>query len=297
MKKQKKSILVMAVMVAFVATGLSLPGLIGAGDLDPGVGPDDPGSAMFTLEDIYNRLNDNTTATKRTGGFTEPSAAPGSTGYTLDQIYELALPTRVEKTGQTGCWDSSGTSETCAGTGQDGELQKGVSWPVPRFTDNADGTVTDNLTGLIWLKNANCPTSTNTWSAALTFANSLYDGWTGDGSGGDCGLTDGSSPGDWRLPNVKELSSLAHFGYDLLAVPNAAGTGQWTEGDPFSGLQSNNYWSSTTFVGDTYVAWYVSMNSGTVSNDGKTAIPSTTIASPSIIQGIGKCQGGAPGVC
>jgi hypothetical protein len=32
----------------------------------------------------------------------------------------------------------------------------GVAWPNPRFTDNSDGTVTDNLTGLIWLKNANC---------------------------------------------------------------------------------------------------------------------------------------------
>ena len=27
--------------------------------------------------------------------------------------------------------------------------------PSPRFTDNNDGTVTDNLTGLVWLKNAN----------------------------------------------------------------------------------------------------------------------------------------------
>ena len=40
--------------------------------------------------------------------------------------------------------------------GDDGDLQKGVMWPVPRFTDNGSGTVTDNLTGLIWLKDANC---------------------------------------------------------------------------------------------------------------------------------------------
>jgi len=37
------------------------------------------------------------------------------------------------------------------------ELQKGVSPPVvEHFTDNGDGTVADNRTGLIWLKNANC---------------------------------------------------------------------------------------------------------------------------------------------
>ena len=38
----------------------------------------------------------------------------------------------------------------------DGYYQKGMVWPAPRFTDNSDGTVTDNLTGLIWLKDANC---------------------------------------------------------------------------------------------------------------------------------------------
>ena len=30
------------------------------------------------------------------------------------------------------------------------------AWTGVRFTDNGDGTVTDNLTALIWLKNANC---------------------------------------------------------------------------------------------------------------------------------------------
>ena len=55
-------------------------------------------------------------------------------------------PAPVPKTGQT-------TSYT---TGDDGDLEMGVPWPSPRFTDKGDGTVTDNLTGLIWLKDANC---------------------------------------------------------------------------------------------------------------------------------------------
>jgi hypothetical protein len=33
----------------------------------------------------------------------------------------------------------------------DGEIRAGVAWPTPRFTDNGDGTATDNLTGLTWL--------------------------------------------------------------------------------------------------------------------------------------------------
>lgn len=40
--------------------------------------------------------------------------------------------------------------------GEDSDLQKGQEWPGPRFTDNNDGTITDNLTGLVWLKEGNC---------------------------------------------------------------------------------------------------------------------------------------------
>ena len=55
----------------------------------------------------------------------------------------------VLKTGQTNCWDSLGAPITCAGTGQDGELQKGAA---RSYTDNGDGTITDNTTGLMWEK-------------------------------------------------------------------------------------------------------------------------------------------------
>ena len=40
--------------------------------------------------------------------------------------------------------------------GDDGDIGVGVTLPTPRFTDNGDGTITDNLTALMWLKNANC---------------------------------------------------------------------------------------------------------------------------------------------
>ena len=35
--------------------------------------------------------------------------------------------------------------------GDDGDLKKGAAWPSPRFTNNGDGTITDRLTGLMWL--------------------------------------------------------------------------------------------------------------------------------------------------
>jgi hypothetical protein len=80
---------------------------------------------------------------------------------------QRATQTAVPKTGQTGCWDASGNPVSCTGTGQDGEKLKGVALLSPRFTDNSNGTVTDNLTGLIWLKNANC-FNTRTWIQALS---------------------------------------------------------------------------------------------------------------------------------
>jgi hypothetical protein len=173
----------------------------------------------------------------------------------FDDPPAIGPPAPVPKTGQTA------TEEP----GDDGDLQMGVSWPNPRFTDNGNGTVTDNLTGLTWLKNTNCTAffkgdstgqNDRDWNNALTASNSLEFGF--------CGLTDGFSAGDWRLPNVRELSSLIHNGVYDPAVPNTAGTGKWTEGDPFTGVQSSNYWSSTTLALYTNGAWHVLLGYGSV---------------------------------
>jgi hypothetical protein len=172
-------------------------------------------------------------------------------------------PARVGETGQKTCHDEAGTVIACAGTGQDGDIQPGVAWPEPRFVDNTDGTVTDMLTGLVWLKNANCATGAMTWQTGLDFANSLYDGSVGH-NGGDCGLTDTSVAGAWRLPSVNELQSLIDYEYFSPALSNAAGTGQWTEGDVFAGVQSSVYWSSTSFALYSSVAWGVYLAPGLV---------------------------------
>jgi hypothetical protein len=203
---------------------------------------------MYTLTDIYNRLNTGTTTAKRTGAFTEPSSGPAATGKTLDDVMDLVNSrSPVEKTGQTTSYSAT--------SGEDGDLQKGVTWPSPRFTDNGNGTVSDNLTGLIWLKNAN-PTTVNSWENALSYCNGLANG--------TAGLTDGSVAGDWRLPHVKELQSLVDYGRYTPALSNTAGTGQWTEGNPFSDVLSDQYWSSTTGSSGTSSAWCVNMDSGEV---------------------------------
>ncbi len=59
-------------------------------------------------------------------------------------------------------------------SGDDGSLKKGVAWPQTRFTSQ-NGTVTDSLTGLIWLQNAGCISPT-TYAAAMTEVNHLASG-------------------------------------------------------------------------------------------------------------------------
>jgi len=225
-----------------------------AGSLDSTGAPGAAGGQMYTLEQIYNRINDGTAATKMTT-FTEPSSGPtAGTGKTLDEIYALVGErAQVPKTGQT----------TSSATGDDGDLEKGVSWPNPRFIDDggATGVVTDTLTGLIWLKDASCAdlagTDTSgrgTWATALSAANSLANG--------TCSLSDSSSAGDWRLPNVRELHSLIDFSQSSPALPSGY----------FTDVKPNYYWSSTTFASVTTIAWYVytvygSVNGGATTNN------------------------------
>lgn len=144
-------------------------------------------------------------------------------------------PAMVPKTGQT----------TSYATGDDGDLEKGIAWPNPRFTDNGNGTVTDNLTGLIWLKNVNC-FSSKTWADALTSANTL--------NSGECGLSDGSAEGAWRLPNLREQQSLIDYGRFNPALPS---------GHPFTGVVSDlHWWTSTTYALLTSAAWGVDLWNG-----------------------------------
>ncbi len=208
----------------------------------PGSGPGDAGSQMYTLQQIYDRINNGAAATKMTA-FTEPATGPASTMVTLDALYDLAgQRSRPAKTGQT----------ASSATGDDGALQRGVAWPSPRFTDNGNGTVTDNLTGLIWLQNnANC-FGLQSWANALSAANTL--------NSGECGLSDGSAEGAWRLPNVREQQSLIDYGQRYPALPS---------GHPFTGVQTYFYWSSSSYANYPPYAWYVDLGDGVVTYDDK----------------------------
>ncbi|KHD05266.1 hypothetical protein PN36_32965 [Candidatus Thiomargarita nelsonii] len=112
-----------------------------------------------------------------------------------------------------------------------------------RYTDNGDGTVTDNRTGLFWLKNANCFGEQN-WKTAMQSATNLAHG--------QCELRDGSRRGMWRLPTKEEWEAMLD---ERPALSNAFSDRQYW------------YWSSTTHTH--YSAWYLDLDVGGVGNIGK----------------------------
>lgn len=163
---------------------------------------------------------------------------------------------RLPRTGQNTCYDATGVIIDCANTGQDGDTQAGAPWPSPRFTDNGNGTATDNLTGLIWLKDANCTDSAGgisrtggllNWPSALAWCNNLAHG--------TCGLSDNSAAGDWRLPNINELKSLVDHSRHDPDLP---------AGHPFRNALSVWYWSSTSNPVYTAGAFNVGISRGSI---------------------------------
>jgi hypothetical protein len=175
-----------------------------------------------------------------------PGPGPGPGPGPQPQAGVIALP----KTGQVTCFSTFGSPIACAGTGQDGDLQTGVVEPSPRFTVGSAATVdcvTDNLTGLMWVRSPS--TVNDTWTNALTSANDLVL----------CGFS------DWRLPNRDELRSLINYNVARNFITlNTLG---------FSNVTSGRYWSSTSYASssriDSSMAWYVSMTDGHMRVDSK----------------------------
>lgn len=104
-----------------------------------------------------------------------------------------ARTTSLPATGMTTCFDDRTAIECpakdAAYAGQDGQVQAGG--PLS-YTDGGDGTVTDDVTGLMWQAE---PTS-STWADA-----------DADAASADTGGYD-----DWRVPTVTELWSLLDLG-------------------------------------------------------------------------------------
>lgn len=164
----------------------------------------------------------------------------------------------LPQTGQTKCYDSIGNLIACAGTGQDGELKKGIPWPNPRFVDHGNGTITDMLTGLMWLKDTNCaytighnPDNDNPFIGNMSWLNGLdFVKKMNIGAIDACGSY-ALGHTDWRLPTPRELESLINYG--------ASNNVTWLTGQGFINVKAQQhpdcitddcpYWTATTYSG------------------------------------------------
>ncbi len=140
----------------------------------------------------------------------------------------------ILNTGQTRCYNSKGQETSCLGYGHDGEIQTGIPWTAVRFTAQKE-VVVDNLTDLVWTRNANIGTFPCTWQESYEQIADLNQERYGD-------------YGDWRLPHRNELRSLVSYQTKKPALP---------EGHPFINIFLGWYWTSTTAASHPAYAWSV----------------------------------------
>ena len=116
-----------------------------------------------------------------------------------------------------------------------------------RFTDNGDGTVTDNQTGLMWAKDADSGAQVSWWDAKTYAFNE-----------------DAGGHSDWRLPEIWELYTL---------VDEREGNPSLPDDHPFDGVKNSAYWSNTTIDNTVAFAYFVPFSDGRVDYRNKAMPP------------------------
>jgi hypothetical protein len=135
--------------------------------------------------------------------------------------------------GQTKCYDSNGKEMGCpvAGQhlyGQDAQYQGAP----PAYQDNGNQTVTDQNSGLIWMKSDDG--TGRTWQDAAGYCAGLVF----------------AGQSDWRLPTRVELDSIVDYGRFYPAI------------HPVFSCRSSFYWSALPYAGDPVYAWGIYFNDG-----------------------------------
>jgi len=153
-----------------------------------------------------------------------------------------------------GVWRLPDTGQTASYTATFGEDHDYQPARVQMsYTVNADNTITDNVTGLMWRRcsqgqsdDASCSggPGTYTFEQALAQCESETTDYT-----------------DWRLPNVRELLSIVDYG--AAAAPRINTT-------YFPNTDTYSYYTNTTHVSDTGYVWGVAFSFGVMSSINKT---------------------------
>jgi len=142
----------------------------------------------------------------------------------------------------------------------------------PAFRDNADGTVTDLRTGLMWEKKCAGCGGLHDLGLELPWSGSggemtIWDWQANLNTAGGAGF---AGYADWRLPNVKELQSIIDYERFNPAVTRTfdgdlCGLGCTELANPQCSCTSmSTYWSSTTFPGSSSRAIVVAFNLGLI---------------------------------
>lgn len=144
----------------------------------------------------------------------------------------------IPDTAQEACFNASAVidcpAEGDAFYGQDAQHQGAA----PNYTDNGDGTVTDNVTGLIWARSPDL-NGDGAINAAdkLTYHQALA---------GAAEFTLANHD-DWRLPTIKEMYSLIDFrGVD----PSGSMDNQITDPHPFLNADAFDFGYGDTEAGE-----------------------------------------------
>jgi hypothetical protein len=120
----------------------------------------------------------------------------------------------------------------------------------PDLTDNGDGTVIDNLTGLMWeQKTAANEPDTYTYSGAINYCEELTLG--------------GHS--DWRVPTRKEFSTILNYGTVSPALD--------TDYFPYYTTSSLDYWTVSEYHDNSAKVWKIQISFGLIYEDFKTSDP------------------------
>lgn len=112
------------------------------------------------------------------------------------------------------------------------------------FNDNGNDTITDFATGLMWQQSDAHNNSTRTHDQAIAYCNDLS--LTGNGN--------------WRVPEVKELSTIVDYRRFSPSIESAY----------FPETISEFYWSASSYANDNSLAWLINFNGGLVTTDNKT---------------------------
>lgn len=232
------------------AAGAALPGVMlalsGAGSA-PTTTTDSSGNYRFTgiANGLYTITPFRTGYTFIPGSASIAISGKNITGQNFTGSPVTSATRAIPDTGQTRCYGPDGGFIDCAGTGQDGAY----SINSPSYTDNGDGTITDNVTGLVWQKRDDG--KARTWQEANAYCSGNTPELPGTG---------------WRLATSAELNTIVDYGRFLPAIDTRFFLNTNLD------MANGKYWSSTSHAADPASAWYQIFLFGFVASDPKTAL-------------------------